>query len=111
MGQSTFFSNISQNCALTPVFGVKLRHDYSRSWGLEGYDALREKAKEGLSLDWLTACSYLRFQNPNCFRCSSQTCGKGSMKSASVRVAGWVLLRIAYWMSGSSRSRRRMREA
>ena len=33
------------------------------------------------------------------------------MRSARVRVAGWVLLRIASWMSGASRISRRMREA
>ncbi len=30
----------------------------------------------------------IRPQNPNCFLCSSQTWGKGSMKSARVRFAG-----------------------
>ena len=43
-------------------------------------------------------------QNRNCFRCSSQTSGKGSMKSARVKVAGCVLLMIASWMSGEDQA-------
>ena len=50
-------------------------------------------------------------QKPNSFRCSSHNWGNGDIKSARVRVAGCVLLRILSCMSGASSIRRRTREA